>query len=195
MTMTTLSQKALSDIDNYNQLRQDEIDLVNHIKAINKKSKQEMIDNPSWYIGMMVEDYQHWLDMGITNIKQFERYLDETTLYEAVSTATTKSYARTVLSESHSWSDEYFAKELDKWCKSADDEIAYEKKMEEENLDKFWKSIEKNIKLGAPDKKTAIDWLLSAEGLDKERDPKYINYSLGISYDSIDFSEHVKQLN
>ena len=191
----TLSQKALSDIDNYNQLRQDEIDLVNHIKAINKKSKQEMIDNPSWYIGMMVEDYQHWLDMGITNIKQFERYLDETTLYEAVSTATTKSYARTVLSESHSWSDEYFAKELDKWCKSADDEIAYEKKMEEENLDKFWKSIEKNIKLGAPDKKTAIDWLLSAEGLDKERDPKYINYSLGISYDSIDFSEHVKQLN
>ena len=191
----TLSQKALSDIDNYNQLRQDEIDLVNHIKAINKKSKQEMIDNPSWYIGMMVEDYQHWLDMDVTNIKQFERYLDETTLYEAVSTATTKSYARTVLSESHSWSDEYFAKELDKWCKSADDEIAYEKKMKEENLDKFWKSIEKNIKLGAPDKKTAIDWLLSAEGLDKERDPKYINYSLGISYDSIDFSEHVKQLN
>jgi hypothetical protein len=195
MTMTTLSQKALSDIDNYNQLRQDEIDLVNHIKAINKKSKQEMIDNPSWYIGMMVEDYQHWLDMGITNIKQFERYLDETTLYEAVSTATTKSYARTVLSESSKWSDEYFAKELDKWCKSADDEIAYEKKMEEENLDKFWKSIEKNIKLGASDKKTAIDWYLAAEGLDKERDPKYINYSLGISYDSVDFSEHVKQLN
>ncbi len=191
----TLSQKALSDIDNYNQLRQDEIDLVNHIKAINKKSKQEMIDNPSWYIGMMVEDYQHWLDMDITNIKQFERYLDETTLYEAVSTATTKSYARTVLSESSKWSDEYFAKELDKWCKSADDEIAYEKKMEEENLDKFWKSIEKNIKLGAPDKKTAIDWHLAAEGLDKERDSKYINYSLGISYDSIDFSEHVKQLN
>ena len=191
----TLSQKALSDIDNYNQLRQDEIDLVNHIKAINKKSKQEMIDNPSWYIGMMVEDYQHWLDMDIRNIKQFERYLDETTLYEAVSTATTKSYARTVLSESSKWSDEYFAKELDKWCKSADDEIAYEKKMEEENLDKFWKSIEKNIKLGAPDKKTAIDWHLAAEGLDKERDPKYINYSLGISYDSIDFSEHVKQLN
>ncbi len=191
----TLSQKALSDIDNYNQLRQDEIDLVNHIKAINKKSKQEMIDNPSWYIGMMVEDYQHWLDMDITNIKQFERYLDETTLYEAVSTATTKSYARTVLSESSKWSDEYFAKELDKWCKSADDEIAYEKKMKEENLDKFWKSIEKNIKLGAPDKKTAIDWHLAAEGLDKERDPKYINYSLGISYDSIDFSEHVKQLN
>jgi len=143
----------------------------------------------------MVEDYQHWLDMDITNIKQFERYLDETTLYEAVSTATTKSYARTVLSESSKWSDEYFAKELDKWCKSADDEIAYEKKMEEENLDKFWKSIEKNIKLGAPDKKTAIDWHLAAEGLDKERDPKYINYSLGISYDSIDFSEHVKQLN
>ena len=193
--MTTLSQKALSDIDNYNQLRQDEIDLVNHIKAINEKSKQDMIDNPSWCIGMMVENYQHWLDMDVTNIKQFERYMNETTLYEAVSIATTKSYARSVLSESSNWSDEYFAKELDKWCKSADDEIAYEKKIEEENLDNFWKSIEKNIKLGAPDKKTAIDWHLAAEGLDKERDPKYINYSLGISYDSIDFSEHVKQLN
>jgi len=193
--MTTLSQKALSDIDNYNQLRQDEIDLVNHIKEINANSKQKMIDNPSWCIGMMVENYQHWLDMDITNIKQFERYLDESYLYEAVSIATTKSYARTVLSESHSWSDEYMKTQIKGWETQADEEIAYEKKIEEENLDNFWKSIEKNIKLGAPDKKTAIDWHLAAEGLDKERDPKYINYSLGISYDSIDFSEHVKQLN
>ena len=77
----------------------------------------------------------------------------------------------------------------------ADQEIANEKKMEQDNLDRFWKSIEDNRKLGASDKKTAIDWLLSAEGLDKERDPKYINYCLGISYDSVDFSEHVKQIN
>ena len=194
-TMTTLSQKALSDIDNYNQLRQDEIDLVNHIKVINEKSKQDMIDNPSWSIGLMVENYQHWLDMDVTNIKQYERYLDETTLYEAVSIATTKSYARSVLSESSKWSDEYFESELVRWSMMADQEIANEKKMEQDNLDRFWKSIEDNLKLGASDKKTAIDWLLSAEGLDKERDPKYINYCLGISYDSVDFSEHVKQIN
>jgi hypothetical protein len=181
--MSKLSKKALSDIDNYNQLRQDEIDLVNHIKAINKKSKQEMIDNPSWYIGMMVEDYQHWLDMDVTNIKQFERYLDETTLYEAVSTATTKSYARTVIAESKYWSDEKFQKEMKFYGVWANEEIERENNAKDEAYKKFENQVKKNMELGAETRKQAINWILTAEDLENEKDVGYICYNLGLSYD------------
>jgi hypothetical protein len=77
----------------YNQIRQDEIDLINHIKEINTKSKEEMKNNPNMFIGMLVEDIKHWLEYDVRTIAQFERYMDECTLYETVSQATSKSQA------------------------------------------------------------------------------------------------------
>ena len=71
-------------------------DLTNHIKAINEKSKKEMDANPNLWIGCIVEDPKHWEEYGITTPAQFDRYQDECCLYEVVSMATSKSYARSL---------------------------------------------------------------------------------------------------
>ena len=70
--------------------------LVNHIKSINENSKKEMDSTPGLWIGTIVEDPKHWKDYGITTPAQFDRYNDEMCLYEVVSSATSKSYARSI---------------------------------------------------------------------------------------------------
>ena len=70
--------------------------LVKHIKSINEKSKKEMDANPHLWIGCIVEDPKHWEEYGITTPAQFDRYQDECCLYEVVSMATSKSYARSL---------------------------------------------------------------------------------------------------
>lgn len=71
-------------------------ELTNHIKSINKSSKKEMDANPHLWIGTIVEDSKHWAEYGITTPAQYDRYQDETCLYEVVSAATSKSYARSL---------------------------------------------------------------------------------------------------
>ena len=167
----------------YNQIRQDEIDLINHIKEINAKSKKEMKDNPNMFIGMLVEDIKHWLEYDVRTIAQFERYMDECTLYETVSQATSKSYARTVLAESKSWSDEKFKEQIDFYSKWADEEFEREKQYEQEALNKFEERVALNLEVGAVDRKQAIKWILQSENLENEKDAGYICYNLGLNYD------------
>lgn len=47
----------------------------------------------------------------------------------------------------------------------------------------FESRVRENINLGAGDQATAIRWILQAEGLEEEKDPSYICYCLGLSYD------------
>ena len=70
--------------------------LVNHIKTINKNSKKEMDSNSNLWIGTIVEDPKHWADYGITTPAEFDRHQDEECLYSVVSSATSKSYARSI---------------------------------------------------------------------------------------------------
>ena len=72
------------------------IELVKHINKINEKSKKEMDSTPGLWIGTIVEDPKHWKEYGITTPAQFDRYQDECCLYEVVSSATSKSYARSI---------------------------------------------------------------------------------------------------
>ena len=167
----------------YNQIRQDEIDLINHIKEINNKSKEEMKDNPNLFIGMLVEDIKHWLEYDVRTIAQFERYMDECTLYETVSQATTKSYARTVLADSKSWTDEKFKEQMKFYSNWADEEFEREKKYEQEALNKFEERVALNLEIGAVDRKQAIKWILQSENLENEEDAGFICYNLGLNYD------------
>jgi hypothetical protein len=87
--------------------------LVKHIKSINEKSKKEMDANPHLWIGTIVEDPKHWAEYGITTPAQFDRYNDEQCLYEVVSSATSKSYARSI--GISSMSDKELYKTLDSY--------------------------------------------------------------------------------
>jgi len=72
------------------------LELTNHIKSINEKSKKDMDSNPNLWIGTIVEDLEHWAEYGITTPAQFDRYQDECCLYEVVSSEYSKSYARSL---------------------------------------------------------------------------------------------------
>lgn len=167
----------------YNQTRQDELDLVAHIKSMNEASKKEMLETPNCFIGMLVEDPAHWREYGVYTVKQLTRYLDEQTLYEVVSIATSKSYARTVIAESKYWSDEKFQKEMKSYGVWADEEIERENNAKDEAYKKFENQVKKNMELGAETRKQAINWILTAEDLENEKDVGYICYNLGLSYD------------
>jgi len=157
-------------------------DLATHIKNINSKHKAEMESNPNVWIGMVVEDLDHWAQYGVYTPAQFDRYQDECSLYEAVSQATSKSYARTVVANTDGMSDEEFKKELDHWWNQAEVEAKREAEEEAVRVKEFEGQILNTIKNGAGDRKTAIKWILQGEELDKERDKGYICYSLGLPY-------------
>lgn len=157
-------------------------DLTTHIKNINAKHKAEMEANPNIWIGMVVEDAEHWAQYGVYTPAQYDRYMDEVTLYEAVSIATSKSYARSVVADTEGMTDEEFKKELDYWGNQADQEIKREQEEEAVRVKEFEGQILNTIKNGAGDRKTAIKWILQGEELDKERDKGYICYSLGLPY-------------
>ena len=91
------------------------LNLVNHIKSINKASKKEMDANPHLWIGTIVEDPKHWADYGITTPAQFDRYQDVQCLYEVVSSAYSKSYARSI--GISSMSDKELYEALDSYSK------------------------------------------------------------------------------
>ena len=65
--------------------------LINHIKEINETGRKLMADKPSLFVGMLTEDLAHWESYGITTPTQFDRYINEQTLYELVSNEYSKS--------------------------------------------------------------------------------------------------------
>ena len=70
--------------------------LINHIKEINETGRKLMADKPSLFVGMLTEDLAHWESYGITTPTQFDRYINEQTLYELVSNEYSKSFARSI---------------------------------------------------------------------------------------------------
>ena len=86
-------------------------------------------------------------------------------------------------------SNKELEEELEHLCDVAKREAEIEKRQEEDNLKAFESRIDEALSLGAENREDAIKWILQAEGLDKEQDPGYICYTLGLNYDK----EHLFQ--
>ena len=79
--------------------REKTMELVTHIEAKNAEMQQWIDEDPkNRFGGMLVTDPAHWAEYGVTTPKELDRYLDEQTLYEMVSYATsTVSYTHLTL--------------------------------------------------------------------------------------------------
>jgi hypothetical protein len=64
-----------------------------------------------------------------------------------------------------------------------EESIDLERKMQASALEAFEARVTESIQAGARDRNQAIKWILQAEGLDGERDPGYVCYQLGLSYE------------
>jgi|TARA_B110000438_G_C15794202_1_gene642131 hypothetical protein len=155
--------------------------LVQHIEAINVNTQIWVDADPkNRWAGMVVTDPKHWAEYGITTPAEYDRYQDENTLYELASTAYSKSYARSL--NSSDMSDAELQKAITQYGKQAEEQIAFETKMEDENIANFEDRVLDTINDGAGNRETAIRWILDAEGLSDERDPGFVCYKFGLPY-------------
>ena len=155
--------------------------LLEHIKNINAKSKAWMAANPGSWAGMVVEDIKFWNDQGIFTVEDYERSNLETSVYEMHKEAYGVKGRHYNFSK---MSTKDLEKELDHLCDVAKREAEIEKRQEEDNLKAFESRIDEALSLGAENREDAIKWILQAEGLDKEQDPGYICYTLGLNYNN-----------
>ena len=123
--------------------------LLEHLQNINTKSKEEMEKTPNLWIGMIVEDLEHWKKYGVTTVAQLDRYFLEVELYE---------YHKVVFGvkgrhyDFGSMSDDDINKELESLSRVANAE-------EEREGKAFEEQIKKNLEYGARDRETAIRWI------------------------------------
>lgn len=141
---------------------------------------KEYIENK--FKGGLVSDPKHWAEYKVYTPAQLDKYLDLQSLYENASVASTKSFARTIVSSAEDMSEEKFKKEYDYWSKAATEVVENEKKEEELRVKEFEIRIINTIKSGASDRDTAIKWILQSEELDTTNDYGQICYNLGLPY-------------
>jgi len=154
--------------------------LLEHLKNINAKSKDEMAKTPGLWIGLITEDLDHWTSYGVTTPAQLDRYFLETDVYEMHKQAYGVKGRHYNFSE---MSDDDLKKEFKHLAEVAKESAEQEKKWEEAAYQTFLKRITESMKLGAETKEDAIKWILQAEGLENEKDTSYICYNLGLNYD------------
>ena len=154
-------------------------ELMAHIKAENIKTKAWVAEDPkNRWAGLYPEDEAHWVERGITTLEALERDELECYIYDAHKTAfgvKGRHY------DFKAMSLEELKDEADYISKACDEQLALEAKMEKEATERFEASVAEYQKM-AGSRKDAIRWLLQAEGLEDERDPGYICYSLGLPY-------------
>ena len=150
-----------------------------HIKAENIKTKAWVAEDPkNRWAGLYPEDEAHWQERGITTLEALERDELECYIYDAHKTAFGVKGRHYKFSE---MSLQELKDEADYISKACDEQLELEAKMEKEATERFEASVAEYQKM-AGSRKDAIRWLLQAEGLEDERDPGYICYSLGLPY-------------
>ena len=74
-----------------------QIDLLNHIIASNKKAQAWIdVDPDNRWQGMITTDLDHWAKYKIYNVADYNTYMSAETLYEVFSDKYCKSYARSM---------------------------------------------------------------------------------------------------
>jgi len=154
-------------------------ELMAHIKAENIKTKAWVAEDPkNRWAGLYPEDEAHWVERGITTLEALERDELECYIYDAHKTAfgvKGRHY------DFKAMSLEELKAEADYISKACDEQLELEARMEKEATERFEASVAEYQQM-AGSRKDAIRWLLQAEGLEDERDPGYICYSLGLPY-------------
>ena len=154
-------------------------ELKAHIKAENIKTKAWVAKDPkNRWAGLYPEDEAHWQERGITTLEALERDELECYIYDAHKTAFGVKGRHYRFSE---MSLQELKDEADYISRACDEQMELEARMEKEATERFEASVAEYQKM-AGSRKDAIRWVLQAEGLEDERDPGYICYSLGLPY-------------
>ena len=154
-------------------------ELIEHVKAENVKTKAWVAEDPkNRWAGLYPEDEASWVERGITTLEDLERDELECYIYDEHKTAfgcKGRHYNFKAMSLQE------LKDEADYIGRMAKEQMDLEAKMEAEAVERFEAAVAEYQKM-AGSRSDAIRWVLQAEGLEDERDPGYICYSLGLPY-------------
>lgn len=153
--------------------------LLEHIRAKNEQSRQEMAEarangNDLW-IGMMVEDMDHWAEMGVHTVEDYERHMNEAVFRDMYRDA----YGVRPRFDTSDWTNEDFQREFDLLQPVIDDNIRYEEEQEQKAIEAFEAEVQRVLDLGARDRKTALRWITQTEEFAHEQCVEHFVYKLG----------------
>jgi len=146
----------------------DQIELKNYIVKENVKSEWKT-----------VTDLNHWADYGIYNVTDYEKYQLTCIIKEASYDCGGK--VRVDFTE-------YTLKELkdmcDYYCDQSQKANLVKEQAKKDNASNFYLRIKNVCKLGASNYRTAIRWILEADGYDNDfaYDGDYICYEYNLAY-------------
>ena len=157
-----------------------QLELQSYIKAENQKWTNWVNEDPDNRIScMIVTDLKHWADYGITTIIDYKKYL----LAEDIKSAS-GSYGSKIRLDFSNYTLKELEEMADYECNQANIAFEREREIKKENASNLYKRIKETCKMGARNYKTAIRWILEADGI--ENDPCYegtqICYNLDIDY-------------
>ena len=154
--------------------------MLDHLALENKKTEAWVAEDPkNRWAGLSPLDPEHWVERGIMSMEALERSDLEIFIYEEHKTAfgcKGRHY------DFASMSLEELKKEADYIASAAQEQMKLEKQAEERATIELEKRITDMVALGAGDRKTALKWIIDADGLNDEYDFEYILWNWGVRY-------------
>jgi len=154
--------------------------LIAHVDALNAKKEAWVAEDPdNRWAGLYVNDIDYFQDIGVSTPAEFDRFMDEETLYRSFRDI--YNY-RPSMDWIRNLSDEELHNEFRRIAESAELQAAQEKESEERAFEEYESMIAQNLELGAADRATAIRWILDSLDIGAQWDEDYICYELGLPY-------------
>jgi hypothetical protein len=161
--------------------------LLEKLQELNAEKRAWVAEDPdNRWTGMYTEDLEHWADMGIVTVEDFERYGLETLIWDVYKDA---YGVRPRHMDFKSMTLDQLKAEADFLCKEADRQYEAEKAQEAADVETFKATVQKTIELGAGDEETALRWMTQDMEFYHPQDVEHWVYNYGIL-----FSDYGKEL-
>lgn len=155
-------------------------DLMTHIKTLNDQTRAWVAAAPGRFAGTWTEDMDHWAEMGVYTVDQFERYV----LIEEIWDSYKEAYGvRPRHMDLNSMTMDELVDEARSLREAADEAFERERELEALAIEAFEDLLRDTIALGAANRVDAIRWLREArDGQEASDDSMEWEFGLPMGY-------------
>lgn len=156
----------------------DQLALRDHLLANEADVKARIESGELTFATWYTTELDHWAEYDVYSLNDMERY--DLAAYITDESKSAYGYKVRVDFRDHS------LEELERWADrvsgDSQEQAEREAQWQEDAAAELETLISENLEMGAGDRKTAIRWILEAEGALQEMDMGYIEYSFGLKY-------------
>lgn len=152
--------------------------LTLYIKAENKKAEARMSAEEGLFVGLLSESESWWAERDVYTVEQFKRWEFESVMSDLAKEA---YGTRSACPDTSEMSLEELEATYDRLCEVAHENFLEEERQQAESVVTFEAAVTNLIETGASDRKTALRWLVDAEG-DESGLNSYFEYCNNLPY-------------